>query len=64
MLIDEYFNNVCFAYYGWQLRMYLIQKTRLQTGSDEALKIKQALGISDTIDNGYNSSRNSTISYH
>lgn len=52
MLIDEYFNNVCFAYYGWQLRMYLIQKTRLQAGSDEAIKIKQALGISDKIDHG------------
>lgn len=23
-LLDEYFNNVCYAYFGWQLRLYYI----------------------------------------
>lgn len=29
-LLDEFFNNVCYAYFGWQLRLYYIQKAHLE----------------------------------
>ena len=44
-LIDEFFYNVCFAYYGWQLRLYLIQKTHLPGNAKATKLIRQALSL-------------------
>jgi hypothetical protein len=37
MLLDEFFYNVCYAFYGWQLRLFFIQQRHLPITQNERI---------------------------